>query len=317
VSEELEVLRTVAGRLDAADIPYMLTGSMALNYYAVPRMTRDIDLVVELGPGDADRLVQLFEHDFYVEPEAVRRAIAAQGIFNLIHDAHVIKVDCVVRKDTEYRREEFARRRRVDIAGQPLSIVAPEDLVISKLDWARTRVRGSSWPTSGACWRRSRGSTSPTSRAGRAGSVWLRSTARCAGDRPFPTDPRCTSPDRIRGRGLMTDTSPDVERQYRELLLRRPGEARLRMGCSMHALARTLVRASLLADDPQASAAAIRRGLFLRFYGGDFDAGTRERILVLLDRDPERGRSAASPVAGSPTRSGPSRGTDRACETER
>lgn len=137
MSEELEVLRTVAGRLDAAHIPYMLTGSMALNYYAVPRMTRDIDLVVELGPGDADRLVQLFEHDFYVEPEAVRRAIAAQGIFNLIHDAHVIKVDCVVRKDTEYRREEFARRRRVDIAGQPVSIVAPEDLVISKLDWAR------------------------------------------------------------------------------------------------------------------------------------------------------------------------------------
>jgi len=99
------VLRTVAERLDGAHIPYMLTGSMALNYYAVPRMTRDIDLVVELGPGDADRLVQLFEQDFYVEPEAVRRAIAAQGIFNLIHDVHVIKVDCVVRKDTEYRRE--------------------------------------------------------------------------------------------------------------------------------------------------------------------------------------------------------------------
>ena len=109
----------------------------------------------------------------------------------------------------------------------------------------------------------------------------------------------------------MIDTSPDVARRYRELLLRRPGEARLRMGCSMHALARTLVRASLLPHDPQASAAAIRRGPFPRFYGGDFNAGTRERILARLDNEPERGRSAASPAATSPARAGPSRGTDQ------
>lgn len=137
MSEELEVLRTVAARLDQAGIAYMLTGSMALNYYAVPRMTRDIDLVVELEPGDAERLVRLFQSDFYVDLEAVRHGIVERGIFNLIHDAFVVKVDCVVRKETEYRREEFARRTRVGIEGQTVSIVTPEDLVISKLDWAR------------------------------------------------------------------------------------------------------------------------------------------------------------------------------------
>jgi hypothetical protein len=55
VTEELEVLTIVAGRLEAAGIAYMVTGSFAANYYAVPRMTRDIDLVVELSAGDADR----------------------------------------------------------------------------------------------------------------------------------------------------------------------------------------------------------------------------------------------------------------------
>jgi hypothetical protein len=49
----------------------------------------------------------------------------------------VIKVDFVVRKDSEYRRTEFSRRRRVSVEGHPLFVVAPEDLVISKLDWAR------------------------------------------------------------------------------------------------------------------------------------------------------------------------------------
>ena len=47
MSEELEVLRIVAERLGQAGIAYMVTGSVAMNHYAVPRMTRDIDLVVD------------------------------------------------------------------------------------------------------------------------------------------------------------------------------------------------------------------------------------------------------------------------------
>jgi hypothetical protein len=137
VTEELEVLTIVTGRLEAAGIPYMLTGSFAANYYAVPRMTRDIDLVVELSAADADRLCALFEDDFYLDRGAVRAAIAGRGAFNLIHQAYVVKVDCIVRKDSDYRRTEFVRRRRGSIEGHGLALVAPEDLIISKLDWRR------------------------------------------------------------------------------------------------------------------------------------------------------------------------------------
>jgi hypothetical protein len=137
VSEELEVLRVVSGRLDAAGIPYMVTGSMALNYYAMPRMTRDIDLVIELAARDADRMCDLFREDFYLEDEVVREAIERRDAFNLIHTKLVVKVDVMVRKEGEYRRTEFARRRSVSLGGQQLFIVAPEDLIISKLDWAR------------------------------------------------------------------------------------------------------------------------------------------------------------------------------------
>ena len=44
---ELYVLKIVVGRLEAAGIPYMVTGSIAANFYTVPRMTRDIDIVGE------------------------------------------------------------------------------------------------------------------------------------------------------------------------------------------------------------------------------------------------------------------------------
>jgi hypothetical protein len=85
----------------------------------------------------------------------------------------------------------------------------------------------------------------------------------------------------------MTDTPPDVARRFRDLVLGRSGEERLKMGCSMHGTARRLVLASLLEREPDASPAARRRALFLRFYGHEFAGAARERILATLERGPD------------------------------
>jgi hypothetical protein len=137
MSEELEVLITVTGRLETADIPYMITGSMAANYYTVPRMTRDIDIVVELSGPDVDRVMELFQDDFYIEQEAVETALRERTMFNIIHNAFVIKVDIVIRKENEFRFEEFSRKKRISVEGHEMFIVAPEDLILSKLEWAK------------------------------------------------------------------------------------------------------------------------------------------------------------------------------------
>jgi hypothetical protein len=137
VSDELEILKSVTAKLDSARIPYMVTGSMAANYYATPRMTRDIDVVVELSEADVSRVVGLFHDEYYIDPDMVREAVQTRSMFNMIHNILVVKVDCVVRKNSEYRREEFARRRAITVAGHRISIVAPEDLILSKLDWAK------------------------------------------------------------------------------------------------------------------------------------------------------------------------------------
>jgi len=137
MSEELEVLKLVTQRLSGIGIPYMVTGSMAANFYAVPRMTRDIDLVVELREQDADKVIEAFQDQFYVDREMVQRAVRERSMFNLIHITYVIKVDLVVRKESDYRREEFSRRKAVSVEGHPFFIVAPEDLILSKLAWAK------------------------------------------------------------------------------------------------------------------------------------------------------------------------------------
>lgn len=123
--------------LTGAGIPYMMTGSMAQAVYAVPRMTRVVDFVVECTARDVDRLVRLFEPDRYIERSAVAEAIAKQGMFNVIHHEWIIKGDFVVRKDDPYRRTEFERRREIMVQGAPLAVVPPEDLILSKLKWAQ------------------------------------------------------------------------------------------------------------------------------------------------------------------------------------
>ncbi|MBV9010126.1 MAG: hypothetical protein JO354_13335 [Verrucomicrobia bacterium] len=134
---ELDIVRDVSGRLERAGIAYMLTGSMAMNYYAQPRMTRDIDMVVELGSNDVARVTELFRQDYYVSEPSVQEAVAHDSIFNLIHQESVIKVDCVMRKSDEYRQIEFARRQRVRINDFQTFIVTKEDLIISKILWAK------------------------------------------------------------------------------------------------------------------------------------------------------------------------------------
>ena len=134
---ELDILREISARLESAGIAFMLTGSVAMNYYAQPRMTRDIDLVIALETDEVDSFAHLFEDSYYLDRQAVRNAIARRTLFNLIHNESVIKVDFIVLKSDAYRQEEFSRRQSISIGDFQTWIVSREDLILSKLWWAR------------------------------------------------------------------------------------------------------------------------------------------------------------------------------------
>lgn len=137
MQNEIDVIRDISQKFSLAGIEYMLTGSVAMNYYAQPRMTRDIDVVIAIDAKDADAIMALFGDDYYLDSETIRSAVAHESLFNMIHQASVIKVDCIVRKSTVYRRLEFDRRRKVTIQDLKTWIVSKEDLIISKLYWAK------------------------------------------------------------------------------------------------------------------------------------------------------------------------------------
>ena len=136
MTDQLDVLALVTSRLDGAGIAYMVTGSMAAGYYGQPRMTRDVDIVVQLQPGDPERLEALLSDAFLMSGDTARAAMAHETMFNAIHREAFVKVDFVIRKSAAFRIEEFGRRRRVELDGHAMWMVSAEDLILAKLAWA-------------------------------------------------------------------------------------------------------------------------------------------------------------------------------------
>ena len=82
----------------------------------------------------------------------------------------------------------------------------------------------------------------------------------------------------------MRDTSPSIEREMQARLKLAGGVERLKMGCSMFDMAKELALASFPPCGPQEK----RRLFFLRFYGSDFAAERRDRILAYFSEKPRR-----------------------------
>ena len=145
--KEIDVLKDVSKRLTFAGIKYMLTGSFAMNYYAEPRMTRDIDIVIEADMKDAHRLVTLFDPEYYVPRGAVAQALTHESLFNIIHTRDIVKIDLIIRKNSEYRRLEFERRQQVEIQDLAIWIVTKEDLIIPSCIGLKIRSRNCNYLT--------------------------------------------------------------------------------------------------------------------------------------------------------------------------
>jgi len=129
----VSLLKIVAERLDKAEIPYMITGGIAVSYWGFPRTTHDIDIVIEAKKEDKEKIVALFEKDFYISPEATANAIETRFTFNILHLKSGTKVDFWLLKDEPFGITEFKRRLRRQISGKEVYIISPEDLILSKL----------------------------------------------------------------------------------------------------------------------------------------------------------------------------------------
>ncbi|AXY73591.1 hypothetical protein D3H65_06170 [Paraflavitalea soli] len=121
--------------LNGSNIPYMLSGSVAMSIYIVPRATRDFDFIIHLDPKNIDLFIEHFKDGYYCDKDAIEDAVRRRSMFNIIDHASGFKADFVVLKDEAFRQEEFNRRKKVDFFNKAIYVVSPEDLLISKVIW--------------------------------------------------------------------------------------------------------------------------------------------------------------------------------------
>jgi len=129
-----DLLKKVCNQLDEHEIKYMVSGSIALNIYTIPRLTRDIDIVIELSESKIDEFTSLFPNAYY-DKNTIKEELKRKGLFNIIDHSTGFKIDFIIRKETEYHNIEFQRRQRVKEFETELWVVDLNDLIIAKLIW--------------------------------------------------------------------------------------------------------------------------------------------------------------------------------------
>lgn len=136
--EQERLLKRVAGILHKLEIPYCVTGGIAVTVWGRPRYTADIDVVIELLPQKLDRLAEellKIDRDVYADKIMMQRALERKGEFNFIHPASGFKVDFRILKGDIFSKEQLNRRVKRKIANVWVDFISPEDLILSKLIW--------------------------------------------------------------------------------------------------------------------------------------------------------------------------------------
>lgn len=130
-----ELLQLAIETLERLQIPYLVCGSVASGGYGEPRMTRDIDIVIDLRFGKVAELSEAFPApDFFVSKEAAIEAIRTEKQFNVIHLASANKIDFMIARDCVWSRVQLERRQRIPLFGNVEGFAAsPEDIVLSKM----------------------------------------------------------------------------------------------------------------------------------------------------------------------------------------
>ncbi len=130
-----QLLAKIVEALDAAGIKHMVTGSFASTFHGEPRMTRDIDVVIDPDETSIALFVEQFDTDvFYIDDAA--SATERRDMFNVIDVTTGWKVDLIIRKDRAFSEEEFRRRVPTVIGGVATFVASAEDTILSKLEWS-------------------------------------------------------------------------------------------------------------------------------------------------------------------------------------
>jgi hypothetical protein len=127
----------IISTLEEMEIPYMLTGSIAVLCYGEPRSTNDMDVVIAPDVVQLRRFVDSLQDCAIAEWHVALDAFNRRAMFNVIGYDLGEKVDMIMLKSNQFEQDIFARRVKRTFAGISGQILRAEDSILSKLIWSR------------------------------------------------------------------------------------------------------------------------------------------------------------------------------------
>ncbi|MEM9704014.1 MAG: hypothetical protein AAF907_16360 [Planctomycetota bacterium] len=138
-----EATRAVVTALEEAGIDYMVVRSFSTNCHARPRSTRDADLVVSPPGGATARVLRSLPEPYRLDPQIGFESVTGTTRYLLEVTGSAFTVECFVLSDDPHDRERFARRTRLPmLPGLQAFVATAEDVIVTKLRWAKEAGRG-------------------------------------------------------------------------------------------------------------------------------------------------------------------------------
>ena len=139
--QEPNLFQIFISRLNRMGVRYMVTGAVAVIIYGEPRLTHDIDLVIELKTGEAGKVGEAFPpEEFYCPPKEnlkVEINRPMKGHFNIIHLETAFRADCYIMGEDPLHHWGMLNRRKINFEGEPIWVASAEYVILRKLEYFR------------------------------------------------------------------------------------------------------------------------------------------------------------------------------------
>ncbi|MCL6087940.1 MAG: hypothetical protein M1475_05970 [Actinobacteria bacterium] len=124
--------------LNKNNIEYMLTGSLVSSLQGEPRLTHDIDLIININENEENKIADIFSKDiFYFDTDEIIQAIKNKTQFNIIACDGSGKIDFWLLTGSNFDKSRFTRRIKKIFFGIDVFVSTPEDTIIEKLYWSK------------------------------------------------------------------------------------------------------------------------------------------------------------------------------------
>lgn len=134
-----QLLEQIAKELDHFNIPYMLIGGQAVLLYGEPRLTKDIDITLGVGPDRISDLLQLVQVlNFQVLVNSPEKFVGETMVLPCLEPKSGIRVDFIL-SHSAYEQKALQRVRQIKMGKTLVRFASPEDLIIHKVIAGRPR----------------------------------------------------------------------------------------------------------------------------------------------------------------------------------